>query len=256
MNQFGFIITRHVNSELTNKYWNNCVQCIRRFYPYKKIVIIDDNSNKDHVASFYNYDNIEIIESEFPGRGELLPYYYFIRNKFFDNAVIIHDSVFFHSRINFEKLIGVSVMPMWYFYSDNECVSNSAQIASILNNSSDIISKLSMHNKILGLDKFNWFGCFGSQSFINRDFLLYLERKYNISKMTSAVTCRKDRCCLERIMGVIFCSEYPLITKKKALLGNIFKYQNFSNYTYEKYEDDIKNHRLLPIPVIKVWTGR
>jgi hypothetical protein len=40
MDTYGFIITRHVNSEKTNKYWNNCVMCIRMFYPYKKIVII------------------------------------------------------------------------------------------------------------------------------------------------------------------------------------------------------------------------
>ncbi len=255
MNQFGFIITRHVNSELTNKYWNNCIQCLRRFYPRTKIVIIDDNSKKEFIVSFKHYENIEVVESEFPGRGELLPYYYFIRNKFFDNAVIIHDSVFFHIRVNFEKLIGLNVMPLWYFDSDNECVSNSVQIASILNNSSDIINKLTSHNKILGLDKFNWFGCFGSQTFINHDFLLYLERKYKLTKLTAAVNCRRDRCCLERVFGVIFCNEYPIITKKKSLLGNIFKYQNFSNYKYENYEDDIKHHKL-PRPVVKVWTGR
>ena len=45
------------------------------------------------------------------------------------------------------------------------------------------------------------------------------------------------------------------ITKKKALLGNIFKYQNFSKYTYENYEEDVKNNRL-PRPIVKVWTGR
>ena len=60
MNDYGFIITRHVNSELTNKYWNNCVQCLRRFYPYRKIVIIDDNSKKDLVIPFYNYNNVFI----------------------------------------------------------------------------------------------------------------------------------------------------------------------------------------------------
>jgi hypothetical protein len=255
MNDFGFIITRHVNSELTNKYWNNCVKYLRRFYPYKKIVIIDDNSNKDFVVSFYNYENIEIIESEFPGRGELLPYYYFIKNKYFDNAIIIHDSVFFHIRVNFEKLIGLNVMPLWYFYSDNERVSNSAEIVNVLNNSTEIRNNLTLHNKVLGMDKFNWFGCFGSQSFINHDFLLYLERKYNLSKLIRVITCRKDRCCLERVFGVIFCSEYPIITKKKALLGNIFTYQNFSNYKYENYEEDLKNNRL-PRPIVKVWTGR
>ena len=60
MNEYGFIITRHVNSELTNKYWNNCVKCIRHFYPYRKIIIIDDNSKKDYLKSFYNYENIDI----------------------------------------------------------------------------------------------------------------------------------------------------------------------------------------------------
>ena len=40
METYGFIITRHVNSEKTNKYWNKCVKCIRTFYPLKKIIII------------------------------------------------------------------------------------------------------------------------------------------------------------------------------------------------------------------------
>ena len=256
MDTYGFIITRHVNSEITNKYWNHCIKCIRTFYPYRKIVIIDDNSNQDFLISFHNYENIEIINSEFPGRGELLPYYYFIKNKFFDNAIIIHDSVFFHMRINFEKLIGINVLPFWYFYSDNECASNSIHIANTLTNSAEIISKLSGTNTVLGFDKFKWFGCFGSQSFINRDFLIYLEKKYNITNMTVAVKCRRDRCCLERVFGVIFYSEYPILTEKKALLGNIFSYQKFSSYTYDNYETDIKNNKLIRRPIIKVWTGR
>ena len=96
MGSFGFIMTRHVNSELTNNYWNHSVKLLRTFYPDKKIVIIDDNSNQDLVKAEFDYPNVEIIQSEFPGRGELLPYYYYIKNKFFDNAVIIHDSIFFH----------------------------------------------------------------------------------------------------------------------------------------------------------------
>ena len=46
VSKYGFIITRHVNSEITNKYWNHAIRCIRRFYPYRKIIIIDDNSNQ------------------------------------------------------------------------------------------------------------------------------------------------------------------------------------------------------------------
>jgi hypothetical protein len=99
MEKYGFIMTRHVNSEMTNNYWNQNIKCIRRFYPLIKIVVIDDNSNYDFVKPEYNYKNVEIIQSEFKGRGELLPYYYFYKNKFFENAFIIHDSIFIHRKI-------------------------------------------------------------------------------------------------------------------------------------------------------------
>ena len=80
MNSFGFIITRHVNSEKSNKYWNRCVKLLRTFYPHRQIVIIDDNSNYAFVKSDADYRNLTIIQSEFHGRGELLPYYYYIKN--------------------------------------------------------------------------------------------------------------------------------------------------------------------------------
>ena len=81
-NNFGFIMTRHVNSEKTNNYWNNSIRCIRRFYPDTKIIIIDDNSNYEFVKADYEYKNIEIIQSEYKGRGELLPYFYFYKNRY------------------------------------------------------------------------------------------------------------------------------------------------------------------------------
>ena len=51
MNNFGFIITRHVTSKTTNNYWNHSVKLLRTLYPLKKIVIIDDNSNQEFVKS-------------------------------------------------------------------------------------------------------------------------------------------------------------------------------------------------------------
>ena len=98
---YGFIITRHVNSQQTNEYWNHCVKLIRTYYPLRKIIIIDDNSNYNFVKSYHEYKNVKIIQSEYPGRGELLPYVYFLKNKWFENAVIIHDSLFFHKHIHF-----------------------------------------------------------------------------------------------------------------------------------------------------------
>jgi hypothetical protein len=254
MDDFGFIITRHVNSELTNKYWNNCVKCLRKFYPFKKIIIIDDNSNMDFVKSDNQYDNIRIIQSEFKGRGELLPYYYFLKEKFFENAIIIHDSVFFHKRIAFEKLKKINVIPLWFFYPDKENVTNTIKIMSKMKNIYSIQDKILLNNNILGMEHTKWYGCFGVQSYINHSFLTYLEAKYNLTNMMQIITCRKDRCCLERILGAIFYTEYPKILSIKSIFGDIMKYQKWG-YNYKEYEISVK-HKILPQGVVKVWTGR
>ena len=253
-NLYGFIILRHVNSEKTNKSWNNAVKCIRSFYPYRKIVIIDDNSDYNLVKSDYDYKNILIVQSDFKGRGELLPYYYYLKNKYFDNAIIIHDSVFFHRRINFEKLIGLKVAPLWFFPADKENITNTIRISSELRNSQYIQNKLLLNDEILMMKNLKWYGCFGVQSFINHTFLVNLEDKYKFTNMINSVKTRADRCCLERIFGCIFFNEYYIIHKMKSLLGNIFNYQKFG-YSFEQYENDIKKGKV-PRAIVKVWTGR
>jgi hypothetical protein len=253
-NNFGFIITRHVNSLKTNNYWNHCIKLIRTFYPLIKIVVIDDNSNYKYVNSEFNYKNVEFIQSEFQGRGELLPYYYFLKGRFFDNAVIIHDSVFFHKRIPFEKFNGINVMPLWFFHSDKENVENTKRIVRSLKNNILINNKISNEFSILGMNNDKWYGCFGVQSYINLSFLDKIENKYGITNLISTVKCRADRCCLERIFGAIFCSESPNLCKQKSLFGDIMKYQKWG-YSYDEYMNHFKKGTI-PRFVIKVWTGR
>lgn len=254
MDSYGFIITRHVNSEKTNKYWNNCIKLIRTFYPYKKIVIIDDRSNYNYVKAEFDYKNLEIINSEFPGRGELLPYYYYLKRKFFKNAVIVHDSVFFHKRINFDLLNGMKVLPLWFFYSDKENLVNTRRISARLKNSILINNKVSNEFNVLGMNIDKWYGCFGVQSYINLEFLQFIEQKYGITNLIPVVECRADRCCLERIFGTIFFSESPNLFKMKSLFGDIMKYQKWG-YTYDQYIKHIKKG-FVPASVVKVWTGR
>jgi hypothetical protein len=204
-NNFGFIVTRHVTSELTNKYWNRCIRCIRTFYPLKKIVIIDDNSNQEYVIKEAEYNNVIYVQSEYPGRGELLPYFYFYKHKYFDNAVIIHDSVFFHKRIYFE-FIRKKFIPLWHFEPDKENVENSIRLVSRLKKNSELIYRLTNENDMtsLGLSKYtrkNWYGCFGCQSYINHAFLSLIVSKYTLFNLLNVVKNRSDRCCLERILG-------------------------------------------------------
>ena len=250
---YGFIITRHVNSEQTNQYWNHAVRSIRRFYPFRKIVIIDDNSNQTYVKADFEYKNLQIVQSEYPGRGELLPYYYFYKNKYFPNAVILHDSVFFHKRIHFEKLNQMKFLPLWHF-NLSENVNNCKRISKCLNHAASIEFKLEMDS----LDIFSfkpadiWYGCFGVQSYINYEFLSHIQNKYNLFRLLNCVLTRTDRCSLERVMGVIFHLELPKLYKYPSLLGDILKYQTYGG-TFEEY---CANYKKIRKPLVKVWTGR
>lgn len=251
---YGFIITRHVNSEITNKYWNHCVQCIRKRYPYRKIVIIDDNSDPAFIAAEFEYRNVEIVQSEFPARGELLPYLYFLKHKPFDAAVMIHDSVFLRKRIAFESLT-FPVIPLWHFPSDTENKENLLRIALALKNAHivrGIINKDDIMMPIKGRSDRQWKGAFGVMCFIKHDFLSRLEKKYGFSALTSVVKCRTDRCGLERIMAILFHIEFPGLLSRPSLLGPIFQYMRWGT-TFDEYIEDGQGFRL---PVVKVWSGR
>jgi hypothetical protein len=248
---FGFIITRHVNSEKTNLYWNQCVKLLRLYYPNNKIVLIDDNSNKDLVKSEFDYENLQIIHSEFKGRGELLPYIYYLKEKWFDKAVIIHDSVFFNAFIDFDKLTE-NVLPLWFFYNNNSELHNVHRIAGYLNNNNII------HKYLLNWHKLNtWVSCFGTQCFITHDFLMKLNNIYNISALVDVIKNRSDRCALERIFGILF---YIETQNKKSLLGCINDHRlpsriKKNEYTFDEYISDFYK-KTLSQRIIKVWTGR
>jgi hypothetical protein len=249
-------MTRHVNSQKTNNYWNHSVKCINKFYPKTKIIIIDDNSNYDYVKKEYDYKNVEIIQSEYKGRGELLPYYYFYKHKFFENAFIIHDSIFIHKRINFDKLKNMDVLPLWHFNPDKENFNNSLQLVSNFKNPFLLYPNLTLNNQMILGRQPEWYGCFGVQSYINHKFLVKIADKYNLFTLLNKVTSRPDRCCLERIFGVIFNIESGNTKKFKSLFGNIHEYNSAFDYTYEKYKYDLQVRKKLPRVVIKVWTGR
>jgi hypothetical protein len=246
------------------------------WYPKRRIVIIDDNSDANFVKAFREYTNLEVIASEFPGRGELLPYYYFYHRRFFDVAVIIHDSVFFHKRIAFEKFRHIDAAPLWNFPADTENVGNTLRLISGLKNRKRLVPFLTKAHTtansflspsvsafefpILGMPKTThrepfgeWTGCFGVQTLIRHTFLSALVEKYDLFQLLQTVKCRADRCCLERIFGVLLFLEVKY--KTFCIFGNIFQYQKF-HYSYEEYKHDFYVNKKIPRAVTKVWTGR
>ena len=259
-NEIGFIILRHVNSIKTNEYWKECYRCIRKFYTTNKILIIDDNSDQKYVTE-YNQDNDDgveltnttIIQSEYPKRGELLPYYYYLKNKFCDIAVILHDSVFIQQPINFHV---DEYKMLWHFHSSmmKDTQSSAKQLEQIraLNN-----GDLNHMYDYFYLNKFN--GCFGGMSVIRHSYLHEINSIFKIDKLLPHITCRVARCAFERVISFLLIYKnygggfyYKNKNKHQSLLGDIEKYCRWG-ITFDEY---IKYRHIMKLPIVKVWTGR
>lgn len=237
METIGFIVLRHVNSETTNKYWQLCISKIREFYPDSHIMLIDDNSNQSYITELSGIDNMTIIQSEFPGRGEFLPYYYYLKYKLFDCAVIIHDSVFIQQKMNFYTN---SYQFIWYF--PHQC--------SLPTHLPDIHKMLKKYNLAQKFDRSNCPGVFGCMTCISHDFLTSLNEKYNLSLLINDITCRDNRCAFERVLGcLIYFHGKTMGLGRRCMLGNICTYCEWgiSFEDREKYKE---------LPLLKVWTGR
>lgn len=247
---YGFIIIRHVNSNETNQYWIECCQCIRKFYDIP-ILIIDDNSKKDFLTDSQNTfkDCTIIYDQENPGNGEILPYYYFLKLKPFDNAIILHDSVFIKEYIDFQLKDNENVKYMWDFddskfaYEHN----NIKLICSLLNHSNDILN--------IYKNKKNKKGCFGVMSIINWELVKKIDEKYCLFQTFLKKFNRRDhRCALERIYSLIL---YDIDYEPDSCFGDIHKYLSKYKlrwgYSYNSYN---KNKNNLNLPIVKVYTGR
>lgn len=240
----GFIITRHVCSEVTNKYWNESYRTIRKFYPTELIMIIDDNSLPQfvHVEDDLFLMNCIIIQSEFRGAGEILPYYYFLKYQLFEKAVILHDSVFLQSRIDFEKIEDVHFL--WHFTQhcwDN--IQDEVGLLQYMTNNTKLIEFY--HQKHL------WYGCFGAQSIVSLRFLQHLEDTYQFSRILPHVSSRVQRYAIERILGCMFTMEKRSLLHNPSLFGIIFDFLPWG-FSFSNYLEHSPSH----LPVIKVWSER
>ena len=241
-NDFGFIMMRHVNSEITGKYWIECYNCIRKYYK-NKIIIIDDNSNYDYINNIELF-NCEIIKSEFLKRGELLAYYYLYKYKFFKKAVIIHDSVFINKYINFNDFTDIKFI--WYFTHDWDTELGELELINRINNK---------NIKDYYYEKDKWYGCFGLQTIIDYNFLEKIVIKYNIFKLFEYIDNRQIRMDFERIFGLICFYENKNLINEISLYGKIHHYIHWG-YTYDNYISDKNNNKLDHLDIIKVWSGR
>lgn len=242
MSDFGFIILRHVNSKKTDYYWKESYKCIRKFYPDAKIIIIDDNSNYKLVSKFKT-ENCEIVQSEFPARGELLPYYYYARNNWFSRAVILHDSVFIKKKkLPIETF--KNYLPFWHFvHKHMQFHPREKEMLMRLDNNEKLVRYHEKKNK--------WMGIFGAQGMVEHDYIKMIDEKYKLANLLPVTRNRYDRMCFERVIACILHHNDPDSKDKQSWLGNHHKYAKryyYPDYIHKKYSPKL--------PLVKIRTGR
>lgn len=242
MENLGFIMTRHIRDNISSNYWIENYNCIRKYYPDNFIVIIDDNSDSTYISTI-NMTNCIIIKSEFPGAGEILPYYYFynVGTKYFNKAVILHDSTFIQKYIDFSSIENCNFI--WHFKHNWDLDKKTVNFISL--------TELCEKNEIINfyLQKENWSGCFGVQSVITYDFLCKLQERFNIISLVEIIKNREQRCMVERIFAVLC---YMLDLETRSLYGIIHDYLPWG-LKYQKY---ILSEKFASKDIIKVWSGR
>ena len=217
---------------------------IRTLYPYNWILIIDDNSIPSMIDCNFTMRKCKVIESEFPGAGELLGYYYFWKTRLFNQAVILHDSVFLQQPL---PEIHDPVRFLWHFNHNWDEPRQEKQWLSRLHHSKALVD---FYDK-----KTQWFGCFGVQSIIRLDFLDFLEFKYDLFKnVLPLIEKRSDRMCMERVFAVLCTVEFFPLQSKPSVFGNIHEFGLPWGYDFKQYRTQPQTWKYLP--AVKVWTGR
>ncbi len=236
-----FIILSNSNSKEIDDYWRLCYKQIRQYYKHEKIIIIDDNST---YAKRDVPDDVVILYSEFPGRGELLFYYYFLKYKFADIGVFVHDSMVLHNKLKTEY------SDTYRFFWDFE--PHKWDFKKLIINE---IEKQKYHKDILDvyLNK-KWKGGFGCVGIFQYNFLKKVEDKHSLfSNMISTIKTREERMNLERIIPIVLFIENNNI-QEDSLYGNIHNYyptnrwppQNKKEYLEKQTKKDLE----------KIWVGR
>jgi len=248
----GFIISRCVKSPEHNRLYKECYVCIRKFHPDLKIVIIDDNSDKT-ILEEMPMENVEIIQSELHGRGEYLPYYYLLKRKLFKKAMILQDSMFLNTTVDYAS---VNDFIFWVeLGSSTERLMFAQETISLLKMTKIPDELLTFYKNVT--DEKVWVGCWGSCMIITCDFLQEIEDKIGITQWTTIIDTRGYRATLERAIGLA-CTYLRQNRKPYSLYGDLddlhVSYSPGNTaYTFDMY---LQDKTRIKDKIIKVWNKR
>lgn len=242
--EVGFLVPRCVRKAQQNILYRECYEAIRRYHPDLKIIFIDDNSDKE-ILEDYPMTNVEVIQSEYPGAGEYLCYWYMLNRRPFKKAIFLQDSMILNGPIPYEDVTDY----MYLYETGNH--------TGFAEDAQNLLQQTKVPGELQALfASGQWSGCWGSMMVITAEFMDRMEERVGISAWVSTIKNRPTRIGLESAIGVVCALVQPKETV--SLFGhinqmNVMKHPGNEKYTLEMYLED-KN--MIKDNVIKIWNGR
>ena len=281
--KFGIIIIRHITDDETSMYWRYCVRTIRVNHPAVPIVIIDDNSSSAFLTDALKKEEADlykcrVIYSIYKKQGEFLPYYYFYlsQNSWFENALIIHDSIFFTQPLTnldvvFDILDKHGFLFLWHFEYLYEDVADEVKLISALKNGNDILDTVYY-------DRSKWSGCFGSMAFVSYAFTVKMFETYALSSLLHEISTRRNRMSFERLIACTMIHAASKSAASKSQEKSYYKMHSYLGCIHDYCKWGLRFHEIKDeiiaaceeektssssssssssqLPLIKVWSGR
>ena len=205
--EFIFVVLAHVKTPTQDNLWRQSCNSIQKFHPDIPIILIDDHSN--YPISIDEYENITLLDSEYPGAGELLPYYYFLKYQWAKKMIFLHDSMHLTRAFTPEELSG-HLKFHWHFTASNyDNKQNIRELLAYFHSADELLYYYDNQRQ-------DFYGCFGVTSIIDLPTLKYLEEKYRWTDiLKDLIQTREQRMSLERIFGLI-CFKEELVQKENC----------------------------------------
>jgi len=245
MMELGFIILRHVRDTRSKELWYLSYKCIRKLYPENSILIIDDHSNYNYIDTKLekNLVNTTIIKNTKIGRGEILPYLYYLEHKIAEKIIFMHDSSFITKKIDVSTIKKFKLL--WHFLHHHDKPKHQHVLLSKLLNGDKLIEF--MRNK----DR--WYGSTGAVSIISHDYLKKINDMYDLKRLEPYIETRSQRMVFERIIGIILYSLENKVIKKgeESYFGCRTRYQISNINIINKFLNLNEKMKVFTAPKIK-----
>ena len=219
---FGFLIPTHVTTQESFKTFLECVEGLKRLYPdTPKVFFYNKETSFDisNLEIIQNDPSIRLVTSRYC-EGEMNVYKHFYEEKYFDMAILLHDSFVLKKR--FENLESIQDLNyIWYFTNhrihwhtieepkteynlQHNIRTHDDLILHLVRKSFEKSSGFAQFVEELYPKKSEWVGCYGSLSIIRHDFLCKVQEKTNLFNLIPNIRDKRDRITVECILSLAF----------------------------------------------------